>query len=139
MCQAQPWALCSRDVRSSCQQHPPPSRGYHQPPFTDEGTEAPRAEMTCPTSQLKEAELGFQFQSPRLGPLVWHGSGSWMEGAGTWETQPVLHHHPCKERQPEGQGPLGTQGLAVGGPWPSHQETQFKSCVIHLIMIPYAL
>lgn len=56
-----------------------------------------------------------------------------------WGTQPVLHHHPCKEGQPEGQGSPGTQGLAVGGPWPSHQETQFKSYFIHLRMIPYAL
>lgn len=65
-------------------------------------------------------------------------------------------HHSRKEGQPKGRGSPGIQGLAVGGrPWPSQQETQFRSCLAatwlcdpdshrspkpsFLIMISYAL
>lgn len=124
VCQAWPWTLCSHDVRSPPHQPPPTSRGYHHThthPFTDEGTEAPMAGTTCPRSQLEAAELGFHFQTPRLGPLVWSGSRSWKElGCGGHSLCPT--HLPCKEGQPKRRGSLGTWGLAVRGLWPSHWE-----------------
>lgn len=36
-------------------------------------------------------------------------------------------HHLCKEGQLEGQGSPGIWGAALGGPWPSNQDTQFRS------------
>lgn len=44
-----------------------------------------------------------------------------------WGKQPVLHPPPPMQRVGlRGRTPLGFRVLAVGGRWPSHQDTPFR-------------